>query len=92
MKIIIWMVMSISVSQTINPTIQHPAVKNIKMNPGIENSAIKNATPIRNHISEGEKFIVFSNLTADIFDDFAAFSTFGTLGFTDAVIGNLMIL
>ena len=48
---------SISVSQTVNPAIQHPAAKNIKIIPGINNSAIKNATPPRNHISDGERFI-----------------------------------
>ena len=66
MKINICIENSISVSQTVNPAIQHPAVKNIKINPGINNSAIKNTTPTRNHISEGERFIVFTNLLVDI--------------------------
>jgi hypothetical protein len=57
---------SISVSQTVNPTIQHPAVKNIKINPGINNSAIRNTTPTRNHISEGERFIFLPVLIVDI--------------------------
>ena len=56
---------SMSISQTINPVIQHPAVKKIKMNPGTNNSAIKNVTPTRNHISEGEGFIAFTCLIVD---------------------------
>jgi hypothetical protein len=36
------------------------------MNPGINNSAIKNATPTRNHISEGERFIIFSILIINV--------------------------
>jgi hypothetical protein len=42
-------------------TIQHPAVKKIKINPGNANSVIKNATPTRNHISDDERIILPSN-------------------------------
>ena len=65
-KIIICVDNSISVSQTVNPAIQHPAAKNIKIIPGINNSAIKNTTPKRNHINEGESFIIFTDLIVNI--------------------------
>jgi hypothetical protein len=46
--------------QTTNAAIQHPTVKKINTNAGIINSAIKNATPTRNHMSDGERIILHS--------------------------------
>ncbi len=41
-------------------TIQQPAVKKMRINPGNINSAIKNPTPIRNQINDGE--IIFNDI------------------------------
>jgi hypothetical protein len=71
-KTTIWVVKLISASQTVTQAIQHPAVKKIRMNPGISNSAIKKTTPIRNHISEGERVIIFSIFIIQIDDGGAA--------------------
>ena len=68
----IWVVKLISASKTVTPAIQQPAVKKINMNPGINNSATKNTTPTRNHISEGERVIISSIFNIEIDDGCAA--------------------
>jgi hypothetical protein len=54
MKITICPVSSISNNNAAMETIQHPAVKKIKIKPGNANSVIKKTTPTRNHINDGE--------------------------------------